>query len=197
MSYYGPDGSDNTIEAEIVILGTFIYDNTRLLLLSKTDRFPNGLANSSGQVGKHMMTHIMPNVFVGFDDRHVNTYMGPSAQKYTIDDFNADNFDHGGLGFIRGAQISVGTPNLEGGPISFSTTAPPPGVPRWGAAYRDFLAKYFARFAVMVAQTENLPYAGSDDRSRSERARPVGPAGAAPDLRLAAPERGGRASSSC
>src|SRR5262247_4173970 len=77
VSYYGPDGSDNTIEAEIVILGTFIYDSTRLLLLSKTDQFPNGLANSSGQVGKHIMTHIMANVLVGFDDRHVNVFMGP------------------------------------------------------------------------------------------------------------------------
>ena len=54
-SYYGPDGSENTIEADVVILGTFIYDNTRLLLLSKTGKFPNGLANSSGQVGKHLM----------------------------------------------------------------------------------------------------------------------------------------------
>ena len=36
--------------------------------------------------------------------------------------------------------------------------ATPPGVPRWGAAYRDFLAQYFARHAVMVAQTENLAY---------------------------------------
>ncbi len=158
VSYYGPDGSDNTIEAEIVIIGTFIYDNTRLLLLSKTDAFPNGLANSSGQLGKHIMAHMMPNVFVGFEDRHVNTYMGPSAQKYTIDDFNADNFDHGSLNFMRGAQISVGTPNLEGGPVSFSTVAPPPGTPRWGAAYHDFLAKYFTRHAVMVGQTENLPY---------------------------------------
>jgi gluconate 2-dehydrogenase alpha chain len=105
------------------------------------------------------MAHMMANVFVGFDDRHVNTYMGPSAQKYTIDDFNADNFDHGGLGFIRGAQISVGTPNLEGGPISFSTVSTPPGTPRWGAAYRDFLAKQFTQHAVMVAQTENLAYA--------------------------------------
>jgi gluconate 2-dehydrogenase alpha chain len=159
VSYYGPDGSDNSIEAEIVILGTFIYDNTRLLLLSKADRFPNGLANSSGEVGKHIMAHMMANVFVGFDDRNVNIFMGPSAQKHSIDDFNADNFDHGGVGFIRGAQISIGTGNLEGGPISVSTMAPPPGVPRWGAAYRDFLAKYFGRHAAMVAQTENLPYA--------------------------------------
>jgi gluconate 2-dehydrogenase alpha chain len=159
VSYYGPGGSDNTVEADLVILTTFIYDNVRLLLLSKTDKHPNGLANSSGEVGKHLMAHMMPNVFVKFDDRFVNNFMGPSAQKHTIDDFNADNFDHGNLGFIRGSQISIGTPNLEGGPLAASTVAPPQGVPRWGAAYRDFFSHFYARHGVMVAQTENLPYA--------------------------------------
>jgi gluconate 2-dehydrogenase alpha chain len=159
VSYYGPGGSDNTIEAELVILSPFIYDNTRLLLLSKTVKFPNGLANSSGQVGKHLTAHMMPNVLVAFDDRYVNVFMGPSAQKHTVDDFNADNFDHGGAGFIRGSQISIGTVGLQGGPIGATTFNPPPGTPRWGAAYRDFLATYFARQAAMVAQTENLPYA--------------------------------------
>jgi gluconate 2-dehydrogenase alpha chain len=159
VSYYGPGGAENTVEADLVILTTFIYDNVRLLMLSKTDKHPNGLANGSGELGKHLMAHMMPNVFVRFDDRFVNNFMGPSAQKHTIDDFNADNFDHGGLGFIRGAQISIGTPNLEGGPLAASTIFPPPGVPRWGAAYRDFFAKTYARHGVMVAQTENLPYA--------------------------------------
>src|SRR6516225_11896862 len=126
--------------------------------MSKTDRFPKGLANSSGQVGKHLTAHMMPNVFVTFDDRHVNVFMGPSAQKHTIDDFNADNFDHSGVGFIVGSQISVGTGNLQGGPISHTTTASPPGTPRWGTAYRDYLAKSFTRQVAMVAQTENLPY---------------------------------------
>src|SRR5262249_51807998 len=133
VGYYGADGSDNTIEAELIILTTFIYDNTRLLLLSRTDRFPHRPANSSGQIGKHLMAHMMPSVYAMFDDRHINNYMGPSAQKHTIDDFNADNFDHGGTGFIRGSQISVGTGNLQGGPISHTTTAAPPGTPRWGA----------------------------------------------------------------
>ena len=158
VAYYGPDRSDNTIEADLVILSPFIYDNTRLLLLSKTERFPNGLANSSGQLGKHIMAHMMANVFVTFEDRYINNFMGPSAQKHTIDDFNADNFDQSGVGFIRGAQISIGTPNLEGGPISFSTTTPPPGTPHWGGAYRDFFTRYYARHGAMVAQTENLPY---------------------------------------
>jgi gluconate 2-dehydrogenase alpha chain len=158
VSYYGPDRSDNTIEADIVIVAPFIYDNTRLMLLSKTEKFPNGLANSSGHLGKHIMAHMMANVFVTFDDRYVNNFMGPSAQKHSIDDFNADNFDHSGLGFIRGAQISIGTPNLQGGPIAFSTVGPPPGVANWGAGYSDFFAKYYARHGAMVGQTENLPF---------------------------------------
>src|SRR6202011_6091852 len=77
-----------------------------------------------------------------------------------LDDFNADNFDHSGLAFIRGGQISVTPADLEAGPIGAATSMnPPPGIPRWGAAYRDFLAKYFARYAAFIAQTENLPYA--------------------------------------
>src|ERR1700726_4417467 len=159
VSYYGPDGSDNTIEAEIVILTPFIYDNTRLLLLSRTEKFPNGLANSSGQVGKHVMAHIGARVFATFDDRRANIFMGPSAQRHSLDDFNADNFDHGGLGFIRGAQISVVPAALEAGPIGTAMRMPrPPGPPRWGAAYRDFLAKSFTRYVGITARTENLPY---------------------------------------
>jgi len=160
VSYYGPDGSDNTIEAELVIVAPFIYDNTRLLLLSKTEKFPNGLANSSGQLGKHIMAHIGARVFATFDDRRANIFMGPSAQRHSLDDFNADNFDHGGLGFIRGAQISVVPAALEAGPIGTTMNMPPPpGTPRWGAAYRDFLAKSFTRYVGITAQTENLPYA--------------------------------------
>ena len=160
VSYYGPDRSDNTIEADIVILAPFIYDNVRLLLLSKSEKFPNGLANSSGHVGKHIMAHIGARAFAAFDDRHVNVYMGPSAQKNSLDDFNADNFDHKDLGFIRGAQISAGPAGLEGGPLGTAMSMnPPPGVPRWGAAYRDFIAKYYTRYTALTGQTENLPYA--------------------------------------
>ncbi|HEY7297238.1 MAG TPA: GMC family oxidoreductase [Xanthobacteraceae bacterium] len=160
VSYYGPDRSDNTIEADLVILAPFIYDNVRLLLLSKTEKFPNGLANSSGHLGKHLMAHIGARAFAAFDDRHVNIFMGPSAQKYTIDDFNADNFDHGGLGFIRGAQISSGPAGLEGGPIGTAMSMnPPPDVPRWGAKYRDFLVQYYTRYTALTGQIENLPYA--------------------------------------
>jgi choline dehydrogenase-like flavoprotein len=80
VAYYGPDGSENTIEADLVILAPFTYDNTRLLLLSKTAKFPDGLANSSGWVGKGFMTHLRARVQVAFDNEFVNVYMGPSAR---------------------------------------------------------------------------------------------------------------------
>lgn len=159
VSYWGPDGSENKVEAGIVVLSAFIYDNIRLMLLSKTPKHSDGLGNSSGHLGRHMMAHIGSRAFATFDDRHVNIFMGPSAQRHTVDDFNADNFDHKDLGFIRGAQISVHPADLEAGPIGTAMSLlPPPGTPRWGAAYRDFLAKYYTRFASIIAQTENLPY---------------------------------------
>jgi gluconate 2-dehydrogenase alpha chain len=158
VAYYGLDGSENTVEADLVILSTFIYDNTRLLLLSKTAKFPDGLANSSGQLGKHLMTHLHSRVQVAFDDRHVNIYMGPSAQKNSIDDFNSDHFDHKDLGFIRGAQISAAPVALEGGPIGATGMNSPPGVPHWGAGYRDFLAQYYTRHTAIAGQIEDLPY---------------------------------------
>src|ERR1700676_857261 len=93
VSYYGPDGGDHTIEAELVIVAPFIYDNVRLLLLSKAAKFPNGLANSSGHVGKHFMTHLRSRVQIAFDDEYVNVYMGRSAQTLSIDVFNPRLYD--------------------------------------------------------------------------------------------------------
>jgi gluconate 2-dehydrogenase alpha chain len=158
VSYYDLGGSDNTIEADLVILSPFIYDNTRLLLLSKTAKFPDGLANSSGHLGKHIVTHIRSRVMVAYDDRFVNIYMGPSAQKHSVDDWNGDNFDHKDLGFIRGAQISIGPSSLEGGPLGAVEAPPPPGIPRWGEKFRDYFAKYYARHTAIGAQIEDLPY---------------------------------------
>ena len=55
------------------------------------------------------MTHIGGRVFVAFDDRYVNMFMGPTAQKHTIDDSNADNFDHSGPGLHpRCADLRAG-----------------------------------------------------------------------------------------
>jgi choline dehydrogenase-like flavoprotein len=51
-------GEEHRVEAPIVILAASTLASARLLLTSADDRFPNGLANSSGLVGHYLMDHI-------------------------------------------------------------------------------------------------------------------------------------------
>lgn len=62
-------------QARVVFLCASALESARLLLLSKTGRFPDGLANSSGQVGRNIMDHIKwagaRGEIEGFEDRQV------------------------------------------------------------------------------------------------------------------------------
>src|SRR5262245_65472841 len=45
------------VKARYIALACGPIESARLLLLSKSDHFPNGLANSSGLVGKNLISH--------------------------------------------------------------------------------------------------------------------------------------------
>jgi choline dehydrogenase-like flavoprotein len=47
-------GTDRRVRAKVVVLAASALETARLLLNSKSSRFPNGLANSSGTVGKYI-----------------------------------------------------------------------------------------------------------------------------------------------
>ena len=52
-------GEELEFEARLVFLCASALESARLLLLSTSERWPDGLANSSGQVGKNLMDHTM------------------------------------------------------------------------------------------------------------------------------------------
>ena len=54
---YLKGGEEYFQPADVVLLAGYTYENVRMLLLSKSKPFPNGLANNGGQVGRHYMTH--------------------------------------------------------------------------------------------------------------------------------------------
>ncbi len=55
--YLDAEGAEHVVEARIVCLSASAVESARLLLLSRSPRFPDGLANGSGLVGRNLQFH--------------------------------------------------------------------------------------------------------------------------------------------
>jgi gluconate 2-dehydrogenase alpha chain len=151
---YQRDGEARFQAGGTVVLGAYAFENTRLLLLSATKRHARGLGNETGQVGRHFMTRQQPSVYALFEGRGLNRFIGPTAQAMAVADLSGDHFDHSGMGFVRGGRIAVFNQYL---PVEASGVLPP-DVPRWGAAWRDFVLDNYNRTAMLFIDPEILPY---------------------------------------
>ena len=155
VEYRDEHGETQVQPAGVVIVATYTYENVRLLLLSASERFPDGLANSTGQVGRYYMAHTYPGATGIFPGMVFNQLSGTGSQATSIDDFNGDNFDHTGLGFIRGGVMAAGM--AEASPIAMSRNVPP-GMPTWGAEYKRWLHDNALSIGAIGVQLEVLPY---------------------------------------
>lgn len=61
--YANPDRSEYEQKARVFVLAAHAVESARLLLLSKSGRFPYGLANNSGMIGKDFMEHLFVPVY--------------------------------------------------------------------------------------------------------------------------------------
>ncbi len=147
--------------AKAVLLGCYTYENSRVLLLSKSKAFPNGLSNNHGQVGRHYFAHwagsgagVDVSALFPFD---LNTWYGLPAQGITVDDWADDHFDHAGLGFIGGASLHVMT---ERHPIDASAMNTFGRAGQWGSGWKKFVHENGrARFlGACHIQVSSFPY---------------------------------------
>jgi gluconate 2-dehydrogenase alpha chain len=83
--------------------------------------------------------------------------MAAGGMGMTIDEFNGDNFDHSGLGFIGGGFFQAATSGSR--PIEVRPV--PRGTPRWGAAWKQAVAKYFNRSFGIAIQGACQSYRGN------------------------------------
>lgn len=175
VSYFDPAGTVHEQKARVVILSAFVFEHARLLLISKTGkgRFARGVANSSGYVGRNIMAHGDVRAMGVFDDYIINGFIGPGSAAIRIDDFNGNNFDHAGLGFIRGGTIGT---SGEGTPVTRFDVLPP-GVPTWGKEFKEFYTRYYTRTMDLNMQPETLPHSANrvdlDARQRDRWGLPL------------------------
>lgn len=148
VTYIDANGNQQEQPAGLIVLSNYTFDVVRQLLWS-------GI-NANGMVGKYFMSHNYVFVFGTFDNNITNPSEGQTGANTTIDEFNGDNFDHTGLGFIEGASITSLGGNSQA--ISMSSGALSPDAPQWGQAYKDYIKKYGIRYAGLIAQNPQLPY---------------------------------------
>lgn len=123
-------------------------ETPKLLLLSKSKRFPEGLANSSGVVGKYLMWDNGGEA-QGVFEHPLNEYKGIQVTRLIHDYYAAD----AKRGFYGGGGIDA---RFDYYPAGFALHGLPPDAPRWGSQYKQMFETYFNRTLMLMAHTSSL-----------------------------------------
>src|ERR1700704_4210865 len=126
--------------AEIVLVCAYALFNVRLMLLSGIGR-PYDAQTGQGVVGRNYAYQTTSSVSLILKDKILNPFIATGANGMMIDDYNGDNFDHSGLGFVGGGYMGAGQTN--GRPIA--TRPIPAGTPLWGARWKKATAETYQR----------------------------------------------------
>jgi gluconate 2-dehydrogenase alpha chain len=152
--YYDGLGHLQEQPADVIVLGAFMFNNVRLLLNSKLGA-PYDPTSATGVVGRNFCYQTGGGGASGwFSNEEFKRYMGAGALSCALDDFNADNFDHSGLGFLGGGSITVGSSGAR--PIQALTV--PPGTPPFGSQWKAAVQKYYKRVVSVGFQGESPAY---------------------------------------
>ncbi|VTR58723.1 Gluconate 2-dehydrogenase flavoprotein precursor [Serratia fonticola] len=105
VNYIDAQGREIEQPADLVILGAFQFHNVHLMLLSGIGK-PYDPQTGEGVVGRNFAYQNMTTIKAFFDkDVHTNPFIGAGGNGVGVDDFNADNFDHGKEGFVGGSTV--------------------------------------------------------------------------------------------
>jgi choline dehydrogenase-like flavoprotein len=143
--YFDENGIEHEQEAKIIIISAGTIQSPRLLLNSKSKIFPDGLANSSGLVGKFFMQHFGVGSAAIFPER-IDSFRGfyGGAISESLPKTASNN------SFVRGFRLDL----ISGaqGPLNMASR-----VKLWGKQLKDYMFKNFGHVAGIAAAAEMLP----------------------------------------
>ena len=146
--YFDDDKREIVQRAKTVVLCANGAESPRLLLMSKSNRFPDGLANSSGLVGKHFMFNGSALSRAEFE-HEVNGHRGPVVSHITHHHYELDP----SLGFIGGGGFDF----RFDVPALLMALSVPANEPQWGSAFKKRLKPWFSHSLLSYAHTTSLP----------------------------------------
>jgi choline dehydrogenase-like flavoprotein len=144
--YRDAKGNEQRQKVRLVCVAGNAIETARLLLLSESSKFPQGLANSSGHVGRNYCHQITGFVW-GFFDKPVHSWRGATLAGVIEDEAVNDTK----RGFVGGYRIELVTLDLP--------TFPLVGLPwGWGRNFASIIENY-RNMAGMFINGEDLPRA--------------------------------------
>jgi len=154
--YWEEDGTVQAQRAKAVVLCANGAETPRLLFLSESSRFPNGLANGSGMVGRNLMFNGSTRV-AGLFDHPINAFKSVPTTR-VIHDFYSIDPSHGfyGGGGIDARHLSSGQPMasaMSGGRFSGA---------RWGSQFKKELQRDFTHTCSFNGHTTSLPLSSNN-----------------------------------
>ena len=149
VTYFDAQKRMQRQRAKAVVLCANGSETPRLLLNSASSRFPQGLANSSGVVGKYLMFNTYFEVNAQFE-HPLNEYKSIQNTRMVLDFYETDPK----RGFYGGGGIDG---RFGKYPITFALDGLPPGAPTWGEGFARELGNQFTRTMAFGCHGTSLP----------------------------------------
>lgn len=149
VTYFDGDRREVTQRARAVFLCANGAESPRLLLMSKSSRFPDGLANSSGYVGRHLMFNGNTGGSGEFE-HEVNGFKGPPVTRITLETYELDR-----QGFFGGGGYDFRYPF---GPALAMLNLPTDG-PQWGTRFKEAMHRLHTRTVYCWGHATQMPVA--------------------------------------
>jgi choline dehydrogenase-like flavoprotein len=150
VMYYDPDGNERSQKAKAVVLSANGAETPRLLLNSASERHPDGLANSSGFVGRNLMFNSHSNMQAVFE-HPLNDYKGVQVSRMVHHFYETDP----ARGFYGGGGIDA-RPFMAAVPFMFAFMASRLEGQNWGVEYKKHLEHDFTRTMFLFAGGTSL-----------------------------------------
>jgi len=167
--YFEQNGNLQGQLAKAVVLCANGAETPRTLLMSESSRFPNGLANSSGKVGKYIMGNGQVHAYALFD-KPLNEYKSIMVTRVAHDFYDSDS----SRGFFGGGGMDA---RWQYNPISFALKGLPPDAPTWGSDYKRMIKEYFNYTIDINGHTTMIPmesnYIDLDPELKDKYGRPA------------------------
>lgn len=132
VHYYDKERKEQFQNARAVVVCANGAETPKLLLNSSTSGFEQGLANSSGVVGRNLMFNKGGGAMARFE-QPLNEYKGANVTRIMHDFYDSDPK----RGFYGGGGFDA----RSGGPLTWGQRVPE-GTPTWGPKYKEYLESY-------------------------------------------------------